>query len=284
MIDYYTRIAPALLPHLTGRPLTLKRYPEGVEGPFFYEKRCPPHRPRWVHTEPVWSEGNQEDIHFCVADEVATLVWAANIADLELHTSLSLARTIARPTMMVFDLDPGAPAGMVQCCEVGLLLKTLFSELGLESWPKTSGSKGLQLYVPLNRPSATYDRTKGFARAVAELLEQRRPELVVSSMKKALRPGKVLVDWSQNDQHKTTVCVYSLRAREHPTVSTPLAWEEVERAVRERRSEPLVFEAPAVLARVEAQGDLFAPVLTVEQELPELDAGAPPRRARRRLH
>jgi len=241
VIDYYTRIAPALLPHLTGRPLTLKRYPEGVEGPFFYEKRCPPHRPRWVHTEPVWSEGNQEDIHFCVADEVATLVWAANIADLELHTSLSLARTIARPTMMVFDLDPGAPAGMVQCCEVGLLLKTFFSELGLESWPKTSGSKGLQLYVPLNRPSATYDRTKGFARAVAELLEQRRPELVVSSMKKALRPGKVLVDWSQNDQHKTTVCVYSLRAREHPTVSTPLAWEEVERAVRERRSEPLVF-------------------------------------------
>ncbi|BDG08405.1 non-homologous end-joining DNA ligase [Anaeromyxobacter paludicola] len=286
IIDYYTRVAPALLPHLRARPLTLKRYPEGVDGPFFYEKRCPPHRPRWVHTEPVWSEGNQEDIHFCVADDVATLVWAANIADLELHTSLSLARSIERPTMMVFDLDPGAPADVVQCCEVGLLLRELFRELGLEAWPKTSGSKGLQVYVPLNRPGATYERTKSFARAVAELLEQRRPDLVVSSMKKALRAGKVLVDWSQNDRSKTTVCVYSLRARERPTVSTPVTWAEVEGASRERRGGLLVFEAGEVLRRIEERGDLFAPVLELQQDLPPLgeEAPAPPRRARRRLH
>ncbi|HZZ83069.1 MAG TPA: non-homologous end-joining DNA ligase [Anaeromyxobacteraceae bacterium] len=285
VIDYYTRVAPVLLPHLRGRPLTLKRYPEGVNGPFFYEKRCPPHRPRWVHTEPVWSEGNQEDIHFCVADEVATLIWAANIADLELHTSLSLARTIAHPTMMVFDLDPGPPAGLLECCEVALLLRGLFAELGLEAWPKTSGSKGLQLYVPLNGRAMIYDRTKAFARAAAELLEQRRPELVVSSMKKSLRTGKVLVDWSQNDPHKTTVCVYSLRARERPTVSTPLSWDEVEGASRERRPESLAFEAAAVLSRVEARGDLFAPVLTLRQELPALAEPPAPRRARsRRLH
>lgn len=267
VIDYYARIAPVLLPHLRGRPLTLKRYPDGVEGPFFYEKRCPSHRPRWVKTEPVWSGANEEWIDFCVAEDVATLVWAANIADLELHTSLSLARKMERPTMMVFDLDPGLPAAIVECCDVALELKELFDAIGLESFPKTSGSKGLQVYVPLNT-DVDYDATKGFARAVAQLLEARHPERVVSRMSKALRAGRVFVDWSQNDDHKTTVCVYSLRARERPTVSTPVRWSEVAEAAHTRDGRTLVFEAATVLGRVLEHGDLFEPVLKLEQELP----------------
>ena len=206
VIDYYVRIAPVLLPHLRGRPLTMKRYPEGVNGQYFYEKQCPSHRPKWVHTAPIWSEGKQKATEYCVVDDLPTLVWAANLADLELHTSLSLAKAIERPTMMVFDLDPGAPAGIVECCEVGLVLHGLFEQLGLESVAKTSGSKGLQVYVPLNT-QLDYRVTKPFAKRVAEVLEQRMPELVVSRMTKRLRPGKVLVDWSQNDGHKTTVTV-----------------------------------------------------------------------------
>jgi bifunctional non-homologous end joining protein LigD len=272
VIDYYIRVAPALLPHLRDRPLTLKRYPNGVDAPYFYEKRCPAHRPAWVRTEPVWSRANEDVIDFCVCDDLATLVWAANLADLELHTYLHLAREVARPTMVVFDLDPGAPADVLQCCEVALVLRGLFEALGLHSYPKTSGSKGLQIYVPLNAPVA-YDDTKAFARGVAEALEARRPDLVVSSMKKALRAGKVLVDWSQNDDHKTTSCVYSLRAKDRPTVSTPLRWAEVEEALAARDAAPLTFEASAVLARVAAHGDLFAPVLSEVQRLPVLRAG-----------
>jgi bifunctional non-homologous end joining protein LigD len=285
VIDYYVRIAPVLLPHLRGRPLTLKRYPDGVDGPFFYEKRCPAHRPRWVKTEPVWSEGNDEWIQFCVAEDVATLAWAANIADLELHTSLSLARHMERPTMMVFDLDPGPPAGILECCDVALELKELFDALGLAGYPKTSGSKGLQVYVPLNT-GVDYDATKRFARAVAQLLESRHPDRVVSRMSKALRSGRVFVDWSQNDNHKTTVCVYSLRARERPTVSTPVRWSEVAEAAASRDARALVFEAATVLERVDEHGDLFEPVLTLEQELPpapvEGKSAAPPAKPRRR--
>src|SRR6185369_3415741 len=236
-------------------------------GPYFYEKRCPAHRPAWVRTEPVWSRANEEAIDFCVCDDLATLVWAANLADRELHTYLHLAREVARPTMVVFDLDPGEPADVVQCCEVALVLRGLFDALGLRSYPKTSGSKGLQIYVPLNAPFG-YDDTKTFARGVAEALEARRPDLVVSSMKKALRGGKVLVDWSQNDDHKTTSCVYSLRAKERPTVSTPLRWKEVEEALAARDPARLTFEASAVLARVAAHGDLFAAVLSEVQRLP----------------
>ena len=280
VLDYYLRIAPALLPHLAGRPLTLKRYPDGVDGPFFYEKRCPRHRPAWVKTEKVWSEGNGEFIDFCVVEDAATLAWAVNLADLELHTSLSLARTIERPTMLVFDLDPGAPAGIVECCDVALLLRGLFDRLGLESFAKTSGSKGLQVYVPLNR-AVGYEETKTFAHAVARLLEQERPELVLSRMAKALRARKVFVDWSQNDGHKTTVCVYSLRAKERPTVSTPVRWDEVEAVARGRDGSALVFEAGEVLARVERHGDLFEPVLTLRQELPA-PPGAPKPRGRAR--
>jgi bifunctional non-homologous end joining protein LigD len=271
VLDYYRRIAPVLLPHLRDRPLTLKRYPEGVEGQFFYEKRCPTYRPRWVRTAPIWSDQHGRHVEFCLANDLATLVWAANLADLELHTSLARGRRIDAPTMVVFDLDPGAPADLGDCCEVGLWVKEVCDGLGLVAFAKTSGSKGLQVYVPLNT-RVTYDETKPFARAVAQLLEARHPRRVTSLMVKALRPGKVFVDWSQNDAHKTTVNVYSLRARERPTVSTPVDWREVRRAAGRGRASALVFIADEVLARVAARGDLFAPVLTLKQRLPRLRA------------
>ena len=264
VIDYYTRIAPVLLPHLRDRPLTLKRYPNGVEGGHFYEKQCPSHRPDWVRSEPV--ELSSKTIQFCVCDDLPTLVWLANLADLELHPSLSKVPEVERPTLMAFDLDPGPPAGIAQCCEVALILRDALGHIGLESFAKTSGSKGLQVYVPLNADGVTYDQTKPFSKAVAETLERAEPKLVVSRQAKQLRPGKVLVDWSQNDEHKTTVGVYSLRARERPTVSTPLMWDEVEAG----DPDALVFEAGDVLRRVEEHGDLFAGVEELEQELPEL--------------
>src|ERR1700720_31189 len=220
VVDYYIRIAPVLLPHLKDRPLTMKRYPDGVEGEFFYEKNCPSHRPSWVKTAKVWSEGNNRTMEYCLANDLPTLVWAANRADLELPTSLSRKRKIDRPTMMVFDLDPGPPADIVQCCQVGLWLRDLLAKLKLKSFAKTSGSKGLQVYVPLNT-SVTFNQTKDLSRALAQHLETDRADLVTSNMSKAVRKGKVFVDWSQNDEHKTTICVYSLRAREEPTVSTP---------------------------------------------------------------
>jgi bifunctional non-homologous end joining protein LigD len=263
VIDYYRRIATALLPHLRDRPLTMKRYPDGVEGQFFYEKQCPSYRPEWIETVAVQ---NKRKIDYCLANGLPTLMWLANLADLELHTSLSRAQDITRPTMMVFDLDPGEPAGIMECVQVGIALRELFAGLKLDCYPKTSGSKGLQVYVPLNT-KVTYDDTKPFAHAIAMLLEKQLPKLVVSSMKKSLRGGKVLVDWSQNDDHKTTACVYSLRARERPTVSTPVRWEEVESA---REPKHLTFEAGAVLDRVSEQGDLFAPVLEQRQKLPKL--------------
>src|SRR5579859_1844973 len=271
LIDYYVRIAPVLLPHLRGRPLTMKRYPNGVDGMFFYEKNCPTHRPEWVQTAPIWSEGNNRWMDYCLVQDVATLVWAANLADIELHTSLSLAKDMPRPTMMVFDLDPGAPATIVQCCQVALWLKEFFDALDLVCLPKTSGSKGLQVYVPLNT-KVTYDETKPFAHELARKLEREHPEQVVSDMKKSLRSNKVFVDWSQNDVHKTTICVYSLRAKEHPTVSTPVTWEEVARCLKKEDPELLVFTADQVLKRVEKSGDLFAPVLKLKQKLPKLAA------------
>jgi bifunctional non-homologous end joining protein LigD len=269
VVDYYTRIAPALLPHLRGRPLTLKRYPDGVEGEYFYEKQCPRHRPEWVRTAPVHSRRNGgRTIDYCLAEDLPTLVWLAQIGDLELHTSLALAEDVLRPRILAFDLDPGPPATIVECARVALDLREIFDHLGMQAFPKTSGSKGMQVYVPLNVPGVTYDDTKGFARGLAELLERRRPDLVVSDMKKTLRGGKVLVDWSQNDEHKTTVSVYSLRARERPTVSTPLAWAEVEAVLRTEDPDSLAFISDAVLDRVAARGDLFAPVQELEQPLP----------------
>jgi bifunctional non-homologous end joining protein LigD len=269
VIDYYARIAPVLVPHLAGRPLTLKRYPGGVDEEYFFEKNATKHRPDWVKTAPIWSERNGHDINYLLANDLPTLTWIANLAGLELHPSLSLAKDITCPTMMVFDLDPGPPANIVQCCQVGLWLREVFEHFELQSFPKTSGSKGLQIYVPLNTPTS-YDLTKPFAHALARLLESDHRNLVVSDMKKDLRVGKVLVDWSQNDEHKTTIAVYSLRAREQPTVSTPVKWEEVESALKKKDADLLVFEAAEVLKRVEKMGDLFAPVLKLKQKLPKL--------------
>lgn len=269
VIDYYARIAPVLLPHLAGKPLTMKRYPGGVNEEFFFEKNAPVHRPDWVKTAPIWSYGNKRNVNYVLANDLATLIWVANLASLELHPSLSLAKDIDCPTMIVFDLDPGAPADMVQCAQVGVWLRDIFAHFGLQSFPKTSGSKGLQVYVPLHTPTS-YEKTKPFAHALARLLEEQHPELVVSDMKKTLRVGKILVDWSQNDEHKTTISVYSLRARERPTISTPLKWDEVERVLAKKDPKLVVFEAEQVLSRVEKMGDLFEPVLKLKQKLPDL--------------
>ena len=273
IIDYYVRIAPAMLPHLAGRALTRKRYPNGVDEEFFYEKNAPQHRPDWVKTAPIWSEGNHRTVHYILANDLPTLVWLANLAAIELHPSLALAKDITCPTMMVFDLDPGPPANIVQCCQVGLWLREVFDHFGLQSFPKTSGSKGLQIYVPLNTPTK-YEATKTFAHALAQLLEHDHREMVVSDMKKSIRTGKVFVDWSQNDEHKTTIAVYSLRAREQPTVSTPVTWEEVARTLKKKDANLLVFEALQTVSRVEKMSDLFAPVLELKQRLPDLKAVA----------
>ncbi|MGI8889439.1 MAG: non-homologous end-joining DNA ligase [Chthoniobacterales bacterium] len=268
MIHYYIEIAPFLLPHLKDRPLTMKRYPNGVEAEFFYEKNCPAHRPKWVKTAKVWSEGNQREMQYCLAQDLPTLVWAANLADIELHTSLSRKKDVARPTMMVFDLDPGAPADIIQCCQVGLWLREILEGMKLKSWAKTSGSKGLQVYVPLNT-AVTYDQTKELSRALAEHLESEHPELVVSKMLKALRKGKIFVDWSQNDEHKTTICVYSLRAKKEPTASTPVTWAEVEQALKKKDAKRLTFRCEETLKRAGKMGDLFAEVDTLRQKLPK---------------
>jgi bifunctional non-homologous end joining protein LigD len=267
VIDYYIRISPVLLPHLKDRPLTLKRYPDGVTGGFFYEKRCPPYRPEWVKTAPVWSDRNEEEIHYCLANNLPSIVWAANLGDLELHTFLAKAGNVERPTMMVFDLDPGAPADIVSCAQAGLFLKEKLDAFKLESFPKTSGSKGLQIYVPLNTP-VTYDQTKALAHQLAEQLEREHPELVVSKMGKNLRAGKVFIDWSQNDRHKTTVCAYSLRAKERPTISTPVDWDEIQTALKKKDAAQLSFLSDEVLKRVGKNGDLFAPLLKLKQKLP----------------
>jgi bifunctional non-homologous end joining protein LigD len=268
VIDYYTRVAPYVLGHLRGRPLTLKRYPDGVDGPYFYEKQCPSHRPEWVRTAAVYSRSNARTIDFCLAEDLPTLVWLANLADLELHTSLATAAKVTEPTILAFDLDPGEPASIVECAEVALELRRAFEHLGMEAFPKTSGSKGMQVYVPLNTPGVTYRDTKTFALQIAQLLERRMPKLVVSDMKKSVRKGRVFVDWSQNDEHKTTVSVYSLRARPQPTVSTPLRWEEVEAVLESRNPGDLVFSSADVLERTAEHGDLFAGVLELEQPLP----------------
>jgi bifunctional non-homologous end joining protein LigD len=274
VIDYYARIAPAILPHLKGRALTRKRYPDGVEGEPFFEKNAPMHKPDWVKTAPIWSRHNRRTVNYILADDLATLIWLANLAALELHPSLALAQDIECPTVMAFDLDPGPPANIVQCCQVALWLREIFEHLGLQSFPKTSGSKGMQLYVPLNTPT-TFEQTKLFSHALAQLLEHEHPKEVLSDMKKHLRTGKVFVDWSQNDEHKTTIAVYSLRAREYPTVSTPVTWDEVERALKKKDAELLVFRSSDTVKRFEKMGDLFEPVLDLKQKLPQLKVAAP---------
>lgn len=271
LIAYYVRIAPTLLGHLHDRPLTLRRWPDGVEAASFYEKQSPAHRPDWVRTASIWSGSEGRRIDYTLAQDAPTLAWIGNQAAIELHPSLARAADPAHPTAVVFDLDPGPPAGLAECAEVALVLHGLFERLGLQCAVKTSGGKGLQVYLPLGEGRVTYRRTKPFARQVAVLLEQRLPELVLSRMTKRLRAGKVLVDWSQNDEHKTTVAAYSVRARERPTVSTPLAWEELRAAhAAGEEAERLVFEPAEVLARVAEHGDLLAPLLSVRQELPAL--------------
>ncbi|MCU1271304.1 MAG: primase-like protein [Acidobacteriaceae bacterium] len=269
VIDYYARIAPVLVPHLKNKPLTLKRYPNGVNEPPFFEKNATKHRPDWVKTAPIWSEGNQRDVNYILCNDLATLVWVANLAAIELHPSLSLAQDITCPRSLVFDLDPGPPANIIQCCQVAFWLRTIFEHFKLESFPKTSGSKGLQIYVPLNTKTS-YDETKPLAHALARLLENEHRDLVVSDMKKAIRTNKVFVDWSQNDEHKTTISVYALRARERPTVSTPVTWDEVANTLKKKDASLLVFESQQVLDRVEKMGDVFAPLLTLKQKLPKL--------------
>jgi bifunctional non-homologous end joining protein LigD len=266
VVDYYAAIAPVLLPHLRDRPLTVKRYPDGVEGKAFFEKNSPSHRPGWVRTFAV-PGGRSASISYTVVDDLDTLLWLANLAALELHVPLAVAADLARPGAVVFDLDPGPPATIVECCRVALLLEGTFAQLGLASLAKTSGSKGLQVYVPLGG-DVTYAQTKHFSSSLAQLLERAQPDLVVSRMARSLRPGKVLIDWSQNDPHKTTICVYSLRATERPTVSTPVSWDEVRRALDSGDPRSLAFECDEVLERVARDGDLFAPLLALEQSLP----------------
>jgi bifunctional non-homologous end joining protein LigD len=273
VIDYYARIAPVMLPHLKGRPITLKRYPNGVDGQFFYEKNCPKHRPEWMRTLTIAAKGwnskapKGTTIDYCLIDEPAALVWTAQMAALELHPGLATEEDLSQPSWVVFDLDPGPPADVVDCAQVAVWIREVFEQLGLECVIKTSGSKGLQLYLPLHT-AVTFEDTSGFAQAVAQLLEKQHPKQVVSVQTKEKRKGKVLVDWYQNADFKTTVAVYSLRARERPTVSTPVAWDEVEAALEAKDASLLVFEADEVLARVEQHGDLFAPLLEVKQDLP----------------
>jgi bifunctional non-homologous end joining protein LigD len=265
-IDFYAAVADTIVAHLQGRALTVKRWPDGVEGKAFFQKQAPAHRPEWVRT--VTLPTREKPIDYLLADDRATLVWLANLAALELHVPLQRAAHNERPTALVFDLDPGAPATAIECCHVALTLQGMFENLGLQSLIKTSGKKGLQLYVPLNDPKISFEQTKPFAKTVAELLEEAEPELVVSRMTKAERPGKVLIDWSQNDRRKTTACAYSLRASERPTVSTPLEWDEVRAALDGGDPETLRFEASTVLERIAERGDLFAPVLSLVQKLP----------------
>ena len=267
MIDYYARIAPFLLPHMADRAMTRRRFPDGVEGGSFYEKNCPKHRPAWMGIHPV--EGEDGPITFCRLDSVPALIWSANAAALELHAPMARAADPESPTLVVFDLDPGAPADILDCAEVGLWVRHVLADLGLECVAKTSGSKGLQVYLPLNTP-ATHAGAADFARTIAQVMEQQHPDRVVSQQRKTLREGKVLIDWSQNARHKTTACVYTLRARPRPTASTPVTWDEVEAALDAGDREALTFEAPEVLDRVADLGDLWAPALELRQALPHL--------------
>ncbi|HVX33338.1 MAG TPA: non-homologous end-joining DNA ligase, partial [Solirubrobacterales bacterium] len=269
LIDAYADLAEVLLPHLRGRPVTLKRYPDGVEGQFFYEKRSPKHRPDWVATARIWSESHKAEIDYTLIEDLPSLVWSANLANIELHTSLARAADLEHPDSMVFDLDPGAPADIVDCARVALRRRAFFAQLGLDSYAKTSGSKGIHLHLPLNG-TATFAESRPFAKAIAETFEARFPDEVVPTQTKARRKGRVLIDWSQNDRHKTTACVYTIRARERPSASTPLEWDEVEAAAESGDASTLTFTVADLRARVAAKGDLYAPLLSRKQELPDV--------------
>ena len=268
VIDYYLRVAPVLLPHLKDRPVTMKRYPNGVTGKFFYEKEKPRFTPAWVSTFPVPRRAGGTDISYILINDLPTLVWCANLANLEIHPFLHRAPHIEQPTAMVFDLDPGDGADVLDCARVAFLLKDLFGQWKLEMFPKVSGSRGMQVYVPLNT-KVTYDVTRPLAKSIAELLEREHPDLVIAEMTKASRAGRVFIDWSQNSDFKTTVSVYSLRAkRAFPFVSMPVDWDELRRAISAKNAASLDFPPDAGLKRIEKTGDLFAPVLKLKQRLP----------------
>ncbi|MFB3886235.1 MAG: non-homologous end-joining DNA ligase [Thermodesulfobacteriota bacterium] len=270
ILEYYRRIAPVILPHLKDRALTLKRYPEGVERDFFFEKRCPSHRPAWVRTAVVPQDGG-EKMTACVVNNLETLIWAENLASLELHVPLSRANSPKTPDSVVFDLDPGDQATLLECGRVALILRKLLWEMGLASYVKTSGKKGLHVYVPLNRKETTFEDTKTFSKAVAGIVQKHYPNLVTAKMAKKERQGKVFINWSQNDASKTMICVYSLRAREKPMVSFPLEWKELENLVAGLGDpEKLQVTYSEALSRAEKRGDLFQEVLVKEQKLPHL--------------
>jgi bifunctional non-homologous end joining protein LigD len=268
VVDYYRRVAPLMLPHLAGRPPTLVRAPDGAKGERFFEKRCPPHHPDWVRaSDPLEPNGGQRS---CIVEDLPTLVWLANLAALELHTNQWRLPEVNTPRAIVLDLDPGAPADVLDCCRVALELRELLDHLGMIAVVKTSGGKGLHVSVPLNGAEVDDDQTKEFALALGQLLTGRDKQRVTVEMAKADRKGKVFVDWSQNDRHKTTVCAYSLRVADRPTVSTPVSWEEIESALAASDRVALTFEAPAVLDRISSGVDHYEPSLTVHQELPSL--------------
>ncbi len=267
ILEYYRRMAPFILPHLRDRALTLKRYPEGVEQEFFFEKRCPSHRPAWVQTAQL-RLADKEQMIVCLANDLETLIWVENLASLELHVPLARVASPETPDAMVFDLDPGAPADLLYCARVALILRDLLSPLGLASYVKTSGKKGLHVYVPLNRPEATFDDTKKFSKAVAEIMQKNYPDLVTAKMAKEYRQGKVFINWSQNDSAKTMICIYSLRAREKPFVSFPLAWRELENLAGQGDPEKLQVLHSEAVSRAAKQGDLFQEVLERKQRLP----------------
>jgi bifunctional non-homologous end joining protein LigD len=263
VIHYYASIAPTLLTHTAGRCVTFRRYPNGVDDKSFFEKRCPKHRPDWVDVA-IGPGDRNGDVAYCLIEEEAAVVWAANLAALEIHTPMALAEDLEAPQMLVFDLDPGPKTDITQCAQVGLELQELLETVDLEVFAKTSGSKGMQLYVPLNTPH-THEHCSDFAKAAGSVLAKRRPKEITINMAKAERPGRIFVDWSQNSRHKTTICPYSLRARPQPTVSTPVTWDEVSDAAE---GMPLAFEAAEVVERVAELGDLFEPTVTMRQELP----------------
>lgn len=268
VIDYYIRVAELLLPHFKNRPVTLKRFPNGIEGKAFYEKNAPRFTPPWVRTFAVPRRTKEGDIHYILINDRATLVWCANVASLELHPFLHRAPKIDSPTAVVFDLDPGKGTNLLTCAQVAFLLKEVLERLKLKCLVKVSGSKGLQIYTPLNTP-VSYGATQPFARAIAEYLEHEHPKLIVSKMAKDLRPGKIFIDWSQNAAHKTTVGAYSLRAkRKEPYVSLPVRWEEVQEAMASGNEQVLCFKPKATLQRLAEMGDLFAPLNTLKQRLP----------------
>jgi bifunctional non-homologous end joining protein LigD len=269
MIDYYARVAKTMLPYIESRPVTMKRYPEGVEGQFFYEKECPKYRPAWMHTATVQRHHSRDVINYCTIDDIPSLVWVVNLASIELHVLLAKKNNVHCPTTMAFDFDPGPGMTILDCAWAATELRQFLKEMGLECFPKTSGKKGIHVYVPLNQKDVTFEHTKTFAHETALALERRFPDRITSNMKKDLRTNKIFIDWSQNDEHKTTAATYSLRVNDQPTVSTPVTWDELTTAMKKKGIKRLTFTTKDVLARIEKLGDLFAPVLTMKQRLPK---------------